>query len=203
MRLSTPLLLEDDESKARGSVVSPAQLVLLFCQAWLNLMRLCPPLSSSSSSSSTFLFRSCRLRPPTHKPHLPTPSFILTLLFWRSDPRRSRKTRGGADWVIAHGRIEFHGAGEDEGLLPARHDAGGGRRHLRRPVQAAHAAGAAPHRLLAQGLRLAHGVAPPGPTHHLRPQVAEQHAAGQLLPPYQLSPPFLDAPCLAPIHHYC
>ena len=63
--------------------------------------------------------------------------------------------------------------------------------------------GAAPHRLLAQGLRLAHGVAPPGPTHHLRPQVAEQHAAGQLLPPYQLSPPLLDAPCLAPIHHYC
>jgi len=79
--------------------------------------------------------------------------------------------------VIAHGRIEFHGAGEDEGLLPARHDAGGGGGHLRRPVQAAHAAGAAPHRLLAQGLRLAHGVAPPGPTHHLRPQVAQQHAA--------------------------
>jgi len=33
VRLSTPLLLEDDESKARGSVVSPAQLVLLFCPA--------------------------------------------------------------------------------------------------------------------------------------------------------------------------
>ena len=105
--------------------------------------------------------------------------------------------------MIAHGRIEFHGAGEDEGLLPARHDAGGGGGHLRRPVQAAHAAGAAPHRLLPQGLPLAHGVAPPGTTHHLRPQVAEQHAAGQLLPPYQLSPPLLDAPCLAPIHHYC
>jgi len=33
VRLSTPLLLEDDESKSRGSVVSPAQLVLLFCPA--------------------------------------------------------------------------------------------------------------------------------------------------------------------------
>jgi len=33
VRLITPLLLEDDESKARGSVVSPAQLVLLFYPA--------------------------------------------------------------------------------------------------------------------------------------------------------------------------
>lgn len=117
----------------------------------------------------------CRLRPPRHQRI--KPPFINSFFFILPFLLRCYPASAALPLLQRHryGRIEFHG--EEVRVRPARHAARGGGGHLRRQVQVSRAAGATPHRLLPQGLRLAHGVASARPAHHLRPQVAEQHAA--------------------------
>lgn len=205
MQWSAGAFLEDDESKAgKEALVGSAR------QVWLNLCevcRLCPPrhrrlaLALHPCDPVLPLLRSAslsRLRPPRHQRI--KPPFINSFFFILPFLLRCYPASAALPLLQRHryGRIEFHG--EEVRVRPARHAARGGGGHLRRQVQVSRAAGATPHRLLPQGLRLAHGVASARPAHHLRPQVAEQHAAGRS--PYPLPIPLLAASAPPPFIPY-